>query len=209
MANTTNTKAIVLGYIPWKEADRLYTVYTEGYGKQRLRAHGTQKIKSKLAGSLEPFAEIDMYLIQGKQMNKIGGAVVTQRFERMHTELEAQNGAWYCAELVTQLTEEGSKDQALYTLLYTALTWIDHHGAQRMALSSFAIKLVRLLGYDLAEEIIKTDISKIARWLEQESFDEVQKLRLSLQQWRQLQEAINNWYYQQLSRHIQTAKFLV
>lgn len=209
MSNTTNTKAIVLYYTPWREHDRLYTIYTERFGKQRMRAHGVQKIKSKLAGSLEPFAEIDLFIIQAKGMNKIGGAVIIDRFSKLSTELPAQNAAWYCTEVFSRLTEENIYDIELYTLLYSILTWLDHYGAHQAVVRGFVIKLIRALGYDLASETTDPDIQKVIRWYYEQPFDEMQKIRFTEKQWSRLLLTLKQWFYTHDSGHVQSEKFLV
>lgn len=209
MSTTANTKAIVLQYTPWQEYDRLYTLYTERFGKVRLRAHGVQKIQSKLAGSLEPFAEIDLFFIQAKTLNKIGGAVVVQRFANTMQSLESQHAAWYCVEIINRLTEEDETDPELYQLLYSILTWIDHRGPQQAVIRAFALKVIRHLGYDVASETNDPDVRKCIQWCYTQPFSEIQKLRFTEVQWKHLLQAINTWFYSHGNSHIQAEKFLV
>lgn len=209
MSTTANTKAIVLQYSPWQEYDRLYTLYTERFGKVRLRAHGVQKIQSKLAGSLEPFAEIDLFFIQAKNLNKIGGAVVTQRFSNKMKLLPSQHAAWYCVEVINKLTEEEEVDPVLYELLYSILTWIDHHGAQQAVIRAFALKVIRHLGYDVSSETEDEDVRKCIRWCYTQPFSEIQKLRFTEIQWKSFLQAIHTWFYSHGNYHIQAEKFLV
>lgn len=209
MSTTANTKAIVLQYTPWQEYDRLYTLYTERFGKVRLRAHGIQKIQSKLSGSLEPFAEVDLFLIQAKNLNKIGGAVVVQRFSTITESLESQHAAWYCMEIINRLTEEDETDPALYQLLYSILTWIDHHGAQQAVVRAFVLKVIRHLGYDVASETNDADVRKCIQWCYVQPFSEIQKLRFTDLQWSSFLQALNTWLYTHGNGSIQSEKFLV
>jgi len=52
---TYQTKAVVLKREDIFEADRLYHLYTEDFGKVRAIAGGVRKINAKLTGHLEPF----------------------------------------------------------------------------------------------------------------------------------------------------------
>lgn len=52
---TYQTNAIVLKREDIFEADRLYHLYTEDFGKVRAVAGGVRKINAKLTGHLEPF----------------------------------------------------------------------------------------------------------------------------------------------------------
>ena len=52
---TYQTKAIVLKREDIFEADRVYNLYTEEFGKVRAIAGSVRKINAKLSGHLEPF----------------------------------------------------------------------------------------------------------------------------------------------------------
>lgn len=209
MTNTWNTKGIVLTYTPYSETDRLYTIYTERFGKQVMRAHGSRKITSKLAGSLEPFAEIDVYMIQARSLNKIGGAVVLHRFKTITQHTDRMNAAHFVVDLIDRLTREDARDTTLYALLYSTLTWIDHHPSQRTVLYSFAVKVAQMLGDDLSHHTQHEEIQKILRWLTTAEFSEVQKLRMSQTQWQAIHSVIHAWLFDQTSQHIHTQNFLV
>ncbi|MDP2638880.1 MAG: recombination protein O N-terminal domain-containing protein [Candidatus Azambacteria bacterium] len=63
---TYQTKAIVLKREDIFEADRLYHLYTEEFGKVRALAGGVRKSKAKLTGHLEPFNFIWVELMTKK-----------------------------------------------------------------------------------------------------------------------------------------------
>jgi len=65
---TYQTKAIVLKRENIFEADRLYHLYTEDFGKVKAIAGGVRKINAKLTGHLEPFN-----LVWVELMTKKGG----------------------------------------------------------------------------------------------------------------------------------------
>lgn len=63
---TYQTNAIVLKRENIFEADRIYNLYTEDFGKIRTIAGSVRKINSKLAGHLEPFNLIWVELMSKK-----------------------------------------------------------------------------------------------------------------------------------------------
>lgn len=63
---TYQTNAIILKRENIFEADRLYHLYTEDFGKIRTIAGSARKINSKLAGHLEPFNLIWVELMSKK-----------------------------------------------------------------------------------------------------------------------------------------------
>lgn len=210
MNQTYNTHGIVLRYRPWRDWDRLYTVYTEAYGKLLLRAHGVRRPRAKLAGSLEPFAEIDLYCIRGRYFHKIGGAVVRQRFSQLCNDIARYTAATYCCEVLDRLTRDHSADPKMYQLFYTTLVWLEHQPPSRLIVYGFVVKMVNLLGYDLATMVpTQPNLQKLMRWLERQPYSEIQKLRFQEQQWQQFTAAIRLWLYEYLSDDVQSERFLV
>lgn len=74
------TLGIILKSEPYREADRVYTIYTKRYGKIRAMAKGVRKIKSKLAGHLEPFSLTNLMIVKGKMIDKIISARLIESF---------------------------------------------------------------------------------------------------------------------------------
>jgi DNA repair protein RecO len=64
--NTIRTKAIVIRRTNYGEADRILQLMTPGYGKLSVIARGVRREKSKLAGSIELFAALDVTVSLGK-----------------------------------------------------------------------------------------------------------------------------------------------
>lgn len=63
---TYQTNAVVLKREDIFEADRLYHLYTEDFGKVRAIAGGVRKINAKLTGHLEPFNLVWVELVTKK-----------------------------------------------------------------------------------------------------------------------------------------------
>ncbi|MFA5995550.1 MAG: DNA repair protein RecO [Patescibacteria group bacterium] len=210
MTETYNTKAIVLYATPWREADRLYTLYTERFGKLTVLAQSARKIQSKLAGVLEPYAEIDVFIIRGKNIARLGGAEVVQRFGNINMDKQRIAGTEFCIELLRRLiTNEDQADHYLYQLLYSVLVWLNEQPVQRLVLYSFFIKLINILGYQANVVTNNQELKKIITWLEQAEFIEAQRLRLNNQQWQSIVHILQYWLEQHGIRHIHSAEFLV
>ena len=69
MGRNYQTIAFVLKREDVFEADRLYHLYAEDFGKIRATAGGVRKIRAKLAGHLEPFSLIWVELMAKKGGN--------------------------------------------------------------------------------------------------------------------------------------------
>lgn len=157
---TYSTPAIILRRRDIGEWDRLYTAYTRERGKLTLIGKGTRRPKAKLAAHLEPYAEVDLVIANGKAIDRItfartiqSGAAIATSYERAHT-------AAYIAECVDALTKEHHRDPAIYDLLRDALrtvaesstTPLLHHSTTpplhySSLTAPFTLRLLSLLGY--------------------------------------------------------------
>lgn len=75
------TKAIVLKKVDRKEADQLFTLYTEDFGKLTVLGRAIRKISSKLRSGIEIFYLSEIEFIQGKAYKILTDAVLIEKFE--------------------------------------------------------------------------------------------------------------------------------
>ncbi len=119
------TDAIVLSRFELGEADRVLTMITPGYGKIRAIAKGVRRQKSRLGGSLEPFAELRVALAHGRTFEIVTQVSVGHAWLRLRDSLESAATAWYLAELAERSIEEGGVAESHYTLLKRAYELLD------------------------------------------------------------------------------------
>ena len=119
------TDAIVLSRFELGEADRVLTVLTPDYGKLKVIAKGVRRMKSRLGGSLEPFAELRIALSHGRTFEHVTQVSVGHAWLKMRDSLESAATAWYLAELAERTSEEGAVAEPLYTLLRRAYELLD------------------------------------------------------------------------------------
>ena len=119
------TDAIVLSRFELGEADRVLTVLTPDYGKLKIIAKGVRRMKSRLGGSLEPFAELHVALAHGRTFEHVTQVSIGHAWLRMRDSLESAATAWYLAELAERSSEEGGVSEPLYTLLRRAYELLD------------------------------------------------------------------------------------
>lgn len=114
---TYKTQGIILKKQDWREYDRLFTFYSRDFGKIRAVARGVKKIKSKLAGHLQEFALIDLFIANGRNIDQVGGALINKNFNEIRSSLYSVNTVLSGFELVDQLVKEHQKDEEIYNLL--------------------------------------------------------------------------------------------
>ena len=120
-----NLQAIILKREAFREDDLLVTVYSKEKGKLKLQARGGKKIKSKLAGHLEPVSLSYLEVARGKNIDQLIGAQMAESFSRIKQNVVKWGYAEYLLELAERLTLEGHKDEKVFTLLNKALEYLD------------------------------------------------------------------------------------
>lgn len=153
--NSYQTNAIVLKRENIFEADRLYYLYTEDFGKIRTVAGGARKIGAKLAGHLEPFNLIWAELIARKN----GDLFITTALS--HKELLGKSSpakiALFAkmADFACLMLKGPQKDDILWSFILKNFTGADSvkSGGESEFLNAYKTGLVKILGFgDSLEE---------------------------------------------------------
>ena len=209
MAITFKTTGIILNCRDYKEADRLYTIYTKDYGKLILRAQGVKKINSKLAGHLEPINKSDLFIAEAKGFAKIGGAQIIDSYLNIKKDLQKISIANQLLAIVDNLITGEQKDYHIFILLSDYLNWLNNNKVNELINRSFIIKLLDQLGYQPDYSKFSGELAKILNFLSKGEWKDIQKLRISTQQWQQISIIFNNYLKTHLSNNLQTVKFIL
>jgi DNA repair protein RecO (recombination protein O) len=119
------TQAIVLSRFELGEADRVLTLLTPHDGKFKAIAKGVRKPRSRIGGSVEPFAELHLVLVRGRTFDVIAQASVGEAWLRLRDRLESAATAWYLGELAERAVEERAAAHPVYALLRRAFQLLD------------------------------------------------------------------------------------
>jgi len=119
------TDAIVLSRFDLGEADRVLTLITPGIGKIKAIAKGIRRPTSRIGGSLEPFAELQVALSRGRTFDVVTQVSVGHAWLNLRDSLESAATAWYLAELADRSLEERHPAEPLYALLRRAYELLD------------------------------------------------------------------------------------
>lgn len=154
MDESKHSQAIILNRSDYRESDSLITCYTRNLGKLSLVARGTKKIKSKLAGHLEPISLADILVIKGKGFDYVGSALTTDAYLGIKDNL---NKIYYAGRTISwfnRLVKEGQVDERLFLLLGRWLEILNNYPADEFTKENgelffifFALKLMAELGY--------------------------------------------------------------
>jgi len=140
------TDAIVLSRFELGEADRVLTLITPEFGKLKAIAKGVRRQKSRLGGSLEPFAELRVQLARGRTFDVVTQVSVGHAWLRLRDRLESAATAWYIAELADRSLEERHAAQPLYALLRRAYELLDRGMASDRVARWYEMHLADELG---------------------------------------------------------------
>ncbi|MGB9681075.1 MAG: DNA repair protein RecO [Minisyncoccia bacterium] len=105
------------------ESDRLYTFYTEEFGKIRLLAVGSQKIKAKLSGHLEIPSYVWIKFSLGRK-NKLISALEIEPFLKLKENFWGLFVSFEILKFLDQFTLEGENDKKVWILLSQAFFYL-------------------------------------------------------------------------------------
>jgi len=111
------TQGFILKRINLGESDRIVTAFTRDFGKIKFVAKGVRKIKSRLAGSIEPFYISELVISKGKNLDILTTANIIETSLETRTGLEAIKTASFFIELIDKMIPEKSPNENIYDLL--------------------------------------------------------------------------------------------
>lgn len=125
---TYRTKAIVLKSFAWPRQARCFILYSREHGKVKAVASGVQKIKSKVAGHLQPFTVSEVMLAQGRFIDRLAQARMERAFSSFGREYQLFLSGSYVLEVVERLTKEGVSDHFVWDETLAVLQELDDQG---------------------------------------------------------------------------------
>lgn len=146
---TYKAEGIIINKKDFREADRLFCVYTKEYGKLDILGQGTKKITSKLSGNLEILNKAVFTFAKGKQLDRVALVDPLSSNEDIKNNLEKLTCALYCLQIFDTAVKVGEPDDALYAHVNDFVSHLnDCEGNVFSPLAKlFIIKLAILLGY--------------------------------------------------------------
>ena len=152
--STFVTTGFVLSVRPWREGDRLYTLFTEASGKIEAVAAGSRKVSSKLSPHLAPFSEVQFMLARGKQRDRLASANLLESYLKPPYNLPIMSLASTLLEVADALTRVGEPEQRLIELLRQSLKELKNLSSQldewrppaRWLLTNYLVEALKFTG---------------------------------------------------------------
>ena len=117
MAVYYRTKGFVFKKNNRSEADRIFTIFTEDFGKIEIRARAIRKITSKLRGGIDMFCLSEIEFIQGKNHKTLTDAVALQRFKSITQNFEKTAFSNKISEVLDNFIKGQERDVAIFNLI--------------------------------------------------------------------------------------------
>ena len=169
MAEHYRTQGIILRKQDIGEADRIFTVFTQDFGKLRLRAVSERKITSKLRGGLELFYLSEIEFIQGKAYKTITDVAAIQRYAVLRADVERLRVAQRFAEIADELLHGQEQDEEIWNLLQETFSILDRPALKghdlRILAYYFLWKLLASAGYSPSLDQIVVQDPSIAEFI--------------------------------------------
>jgi len=142
------TKAIVLGYHPLGEADRIVTFYTKDFGKVRAVARGVRKVRSRLCGKLEILTCGDLVFFEkiDKDLHVVNSFDIVEPFQVLREDLLKMAYCSYLAELVQQVESLGVPGADTFELVLDIMFMMKTTDDPEMLARTFEIRLLTSAG---------------------------------------------------------------
>ncbi len=149
MNETYNLKAIILKREPFRECDARITLYSRERGKLELIARGAKKIRSKMAGHLEPITLASIMAVRGKIYDYVGGVASEKCFSGVKGSLEKSGVAGEAIHAFNRHVKKEERDEKVFNLLLDFLNVINDSRKDngRALLHIFSFRLLSILGY--------------------------------------------------------------
>jgi len=143
------TKGLVIKEQPYKEQDKILTIFTEDDGKIQCIARGVRRQKSGLLANTQIFAYSEFVYYPGKNFGIINQSNLIEAFYPLRNDLTKMALASYLLDLMYNAYEFFQKSPEILKLLLHVLFYISAGTAKNdlVLVGAFQMKLVSYLGY--------------------------------------------------------------
>lgn len=140
--STYKTTGIILRRTDYQEADRIFTILTP-LGKVSAIAKSVRRLNAKLARHLDVFAEIELMLAKGRNLDVVTSARI-QRQYHLSEDYERMRRGFLFMEMADRLTDTDQTAE-VYDVVATALAALET-GDSLVAELAFKLQLLDALG---------------------------------------------------------------
>lgn len=156
---------LVLKSVNYKDADKIFTLYSDKEGKFSAIARGVRKISSKRAGSLDRLNLVRLCYYQSPGGHKtITEVKALSSFRRIKDDPGLISTAYKITSFLLRELEEGAGDPRLFSVLKRTLQLLDEGKvSSSAAYAFFVLNFMGALGYSLSLDKCQVCDSKLSK----------------------------------------------
>lgn len=141
-------EAVVLRQYSLSDSDRIIVFITREYGKIRAAAQGVKKLKSRIAGCLEPLNHIrlEFWAREGKELGQVRQAELIHSYLGKNPKLMHVYAFSYFAEMANEIVQDNQANQSLFRLLVASLDTGERYAINQSLIRYFEIWCLKLSG---------------------------------------------------------------
>lgn len=147
------TEGVVLSSRSIGEADIIFNVYTEAFGKISVVGRSIRKNTSKLRMKMLTFSFVEIGFVSGKSYNTLVDVETKDNFNGIRKDLAKLSFLYQLAETFFSLVVEEEKDEQIYSLLVKTIQTINKNKISsdnlKMFYCFFCFQLLYFLGHKL------------------------------------------------------------
>ncbi len=159
------TKAFIFKKKERAEADQVFSVFTEDFGKLEIVARAIRKTKSKLRAGIDVFYLSEIEFIQGKNNKTLTDAVKIKKFSNINDDINKFEAAHRVADTLEGFIKGQEKDKKTFDLLnefFENLNYRTHKNKNRQLIFYYFFwNCASIQGYKLEIEKCATCQKKI------------------------------------------------
>jgi len=138
---------LVLAKVDYGEADRIFFILTQDYGKLPFIAKGVRRTKSRKRGSLELFNLVRFEALRGKNLDLIIEAEVVRSFDKIRKNLKKMALAYYFSEVLLKILAEGEENRKVFDLALSYFEDLEKRRDLSVLRQEFLFELLSTLGF--------------------------------------------------------------
>lgn len=117
MKNHYKARAFVFKKGDVNESDRVFSVFTDGFGRLDIFAKAIRKNASKLRSGIDTFFISEIEFIQGKNRKTLTDAIAIEKFDNIHNDLDRFTVANGIGRILDNFIKGEEKDEEVFRLL--------------------------------------------------------------------------------------------
>ena len=165
MTTQYKTRAFVFKKNDRNESDRMFSVFTDEFGKLDIFAKAIRKINSKLRKDFDIFYFSDIEFVQGKNVKTLIDAARIKKFSEINLSTQKLKVANQIANLLCDFIKGQERDDRVFNLLEECFDKLDNGAIQiknyQLVFQYFFWNFMSLQGYKIEVDRCATCKSKL------------------------------------------------